>query len=101
AAIPPIWPKLWRRLEEFLRQNASPKGFIDFLERRNERVDVLPLMEERGLHDLIEVQGHTVRLFERPEHLRVIGKAGHGAGAAARLFGGRVIYLVDFARCQG
>jgi endonuclease YncB( thermonuclease family) len=76
AAIPPIWPKLWRRLEEFLRRNTSLRGFMDFLERRNERVDILPFMEERGLHDLVEVQGDTVRLTERPEHIRVIGKAG-------------------------
>lgn len=76
AVILPIWPKLWRRLEEFLRRNTSLKGFMDFLERRNERVDILPLMEERGLHDLVEVRGDTVRLTERPEHLRVIGKAG-------------------------
>jgi endonuclease YncB( thermonuclease family) len=76
AAIPPIWPKLWRRLEEFLRQKHSLKGFMGFLERRNERVDILPFMEERGLHDLVEVRGNTVRLTERPEHIRVIGKAG-------------------------
>lgn len=76
AVIPPIWPKLWRRLEEFLRQAGSLAGFVAFLERRNERVDILPLMEERGLHDLVEVQGNTVRLLERPEHIRVIGKAG-------------------------
>ncbi|MCP9438540.1 MAG: hypothetical protein NNA20_01645 [Nitrospira sp.] len=74
--IPPIWPKLWRRLEEFFQRNTSLTGFIDFLERRNERVDVLPLMEERGLHDLVEVRGHTVRLTERPENIHVIGKAG-------------------------
>ena len=80
AVIPPIWPKLWRRLEEFLGRNTSLKGFMDFLERRNERVDILPLMEERGLHDLVEVRGDTVRLTERPEHLRVIGKAGRRCG---------------------
>ncbi|MCP9464263.1 MAG: hypothetical protein NNA25_05640 [Nitrospira sp.] len=76
AAIAPIWPKLWRRLEEFLRQARSLAGFVTFLECRNERVDILPLMEERGLHDLVEVRGDTVRLTERPEHIRVIGKAG-------------------------
>lgn len=76
ATIPPIWPKLWRRLQEFLRQNTSLAGFIRFLEERNERVDVLSIMEERGLQDLVEVRGNKVRLTERPVNIRVVGEAG-------------------------
>lgn len=74
--IPPIWPKLWRRLEEFLRNANSLAGFKKFLGKKNERIDVLSEMEERGLQDLVEVQGNTVRLLEPPENLRVVGTAG-------------------------
>jgi len=42
----------------------------------NERLDVLDVMEERGLQDLVEVRGNKVRLIEPPENLRVRGKAG-------------------------
>jgi endonuclease YncB( thermonuclease family) len=76
ATIPPIWPKLWRRLEEFLRSQTSLAGFIGFLEERDERVDILSVMDERGLQDLVEVQGDTVRMIEPPENLRVVAEAG-------------------------
>ena len=76
ATIPPIWPKLWRRLEEFLRQQDSLNGFLDFLENRNERVDILSTMEECGLQDLVEVHENKVRLKEDPVNIRVVGKAG-------------------------
>lgn len=77
SSIPPIWPKLWRRLDEFLRSNNSLAGFIDFLAEGNERIDILSIMEERGLEDLVEVQGNRVRLLEPPENVRVVGKAGY------------------------
>ena len=76
ATIPPIWPKLWRRLEEFFRNANSVAGFIDFLEQRNERIDIISIMEERGLQDLVEVRGDTVRMTEPPENLRVVGETG-------------------------
>jgi endonuclease YncB( thermonuclease family) len=76
ATIPPVWPKLWRRLDEFLRDADSLAGFIDFLELRDERVDILSIMEERGLQDLVEVEGDSVRMTEPPENLRVVGEAG-------------------------
>lgn len=79
ATIPPIWPKLWRRLEEFLRQQDSLDGFLDFLENRNERVDILSTMEECGLQDLVEVHENKVRLKEDPVNIRVVGKAGQRA----------------------
>lgn len=74
--IPPIWPKLWRRLEEYFKKNNSLAGFKDFLEQKNERLDILSLMEERGFQDVVEVQGNQVRLLEPPENLRIVGKAG-------------------------
>jgi hypothetical protein len=76
ATIRPIWPKLWRRLDEFLRKHNSLAGFHDFLAQKNERLDILSIMEERGLQDVVKVQGNKVRLLESPENLRVVGKAG-------------------------
>lgn len=76
ASIPPIWPKLWRRLEEFLRNADSLAGFSNFLEQRNERLDILSIMEERGLQDVVDVQGDEVKMTEPPENLRVVGEAG-------------------------
>lgn len=76
AVIPPIWPKLWRRLEEYLRKHTTLAGFVDFLAQWNERVDIMSTMEECGLQDLVEVRGNQVRLIERPENLRVVGRAG-------------------------
>jgi retron-type reverse transcriptase len=76
ASIPPIWPKLWRRLDEYLKNHDSLAGFIDFLEELDERVDILSIMEERGLQDIVAVQGNVVRLTEPPENIRVVAKAG-------------------------
>ena len=76
AKVKPIWPKLWRRLEEYFRKNNSLDGFVDFLEKKNERLDILSIMEERGLQDLVLVNGDKVKMTEEPENIRVRGKAG-------------------------
>lgn len=76
TTISPIWPKLWRRLQEYFRNANSLAGFIDFLEQRNERIDILSIMEERGLQDVVEVAGDTVRMTQPPENLRVVGQSG-------------------------
>lgn len=74
--IDPIWPKLWRRMEEWFRHHDSLAGFVDELERKNERIDLLDVMEERGLQDIVEVSGDRVKLTEPPGNIRVVGKAG-------------------------
>jgi hypothetical protein len=33
-------------------------------------------MEERGLQNIVAVQGNLVKLTESPENIRVVGKAG-------------------------
>ena len=76
ATIPPIWPKLWRRLQEYLRSADSLDGFIDFLEEKNERIDILSIMEERGLQDIVEVERNRVRIIIPREDIRVVGQAG-------------------------
>lgn len=79
ASIPPVWPKLWRRLDTYLRSHTGLAGFVAFLEAENERIDVLDEMEERGLQDLVVVTGDRVRMVEPPQNLRVVGKAGQRA----------------------
>ena len=74
--IAPIWPKLWRRLQEYLRTHDDLSDFVDFLAAKNERIDVLDVMEERGLQDLVRVRGNKVALIEDPSNLRVVGSAG-------------------------
>jgi endonuclease YncB( thermonuclease family) len=76
ATIPPIWPKLWRRLEEHLRTTTGLAGFKAMLEKKNERVDLLSVMHEVGLQDVVRVSGNKVWLSEAPENIRVRGKAG-------------------------
>lgn len=77
ATISPIWPKLWRRLETHVKAGRPMSDFVDFLARENERIDILSIMEERGLQDVVKVQGDKVRLTVAPEDIRVVGEAGH------------------------
>ena len=79
ATIRPIWPKLWRRLEEHFKTASSLAGFIAFLAAKDERIDILSIMEERGLQDLVKVTGNRVKLLFDPENLRVVGDAGQRA----------------------
>lgn len=72
STISPIWPKLWRRLEEYLRTHDNLDDFIVWLEEKRERVDILPIMEERGLEDVVKVEGNHVGLTEAPENLRLV-----------------------------
>ena len=76
AVIDPVWPKLWRRLESFAAKGLPLSQFVAFLEAENERLDVLDVMEERGLQDVVKVKGQTVRMTERPDNLRIRSAAG-------------------------
>jgi hypothetical protein len=76
SSVPPIWPKLWRRLDEYLRDTSSLEEFIGWMENRNERIVILSIMEERGLQDIVEVDGNKVKLTEPPENLMIGAKAG-------------------------
>ena len=76
SSIAPIWPKLWRRLEKYLRQPAVTdlSGFVAHLSTMNERVDLLDVMEERGLQDLVSVSANAkeIRMTQDPVNLRVV-----------------------------
>jgi endonuclease YncB( thermonuclease family) len=72
ATIPPIWPKLWRRLEEFLRNHEGLDGFLDFIRATGERADDLTSFEQSSLDNFMEVIGDTVRMTLDPRLLRVV-----------------------------
>jgi hypothetical protein len=75
STIKPIWPKLWRRLEEYLLTHDNLDDFKIWLEEKRERVDILPIMEERGLEDVVKVEGNHVSLTVVPENLRIVSAA--------------------------
>lgn len=72
ASIDPIWPKLWRRFEEYLRSNANMSNFISWLDDKNERVVLIDSADETGLANVVNVQGNTVSLTQKPENLMII-----------------------------
>jgi hypothetical protein len=72
SQIPPIWPKLWRRLEEFLRNHQGLNGFLDFIRATGERADNLLTFEQSSLDNFMQVNGDTVRMTIDPRDLRVV-----------------------------
>ncbi len=64
-----ILPKLFRRLIEYLGSGGTVDGFTDYLARNPDRVMVLPQAHFTHLDNLVEQDGHTVRLTEQPENL--------------------------------
>lgn len=80
SKIPPIWPKLWRRLQEYAGKPISltPEGsfslenLIDFLKEKNERIDIISTTDRTGLHNVVEVIGNQVKLLQPPENIRVV-----------------------------
>jgi hypothetical protein len=77
STIKPIWPKLWRRLEEYLLTHDGLGDFKIWLEEKGERVDILTIVEERGLEDVVNVDGNKVKLTVEPENLRVVTAVEH------------------------
>ena len=79
ATIPPVWPKLWRRLEEYFRRRdangqfpADISNFLAFLRRSGERADELPTFEQKSIEHFFDVVGDTVSMRTDPENLRVV-----------------------------
>ena len=76
AVIPPIWPKLWRRLDTYYKQQPAPNdlsGFLSYLKKSTERVDILtPPVTQKSIDDIVEVKGNAVRLLVDPNDVRVV-----------------------------
>lgn len=74
SSIPPIWPKLWRRLDEFLRSRSGLNGFLTFIRNTKERADDLTKFEQHTLDNFMTVNGDNVRLNLDPKHIRVVSR---------------------------
>ena len=74
--LPPIFPKLWRRLQgytqdrDYKADSNTLDRFIDYLQfKRSERVLVIEPGRFTGFDNVVEVNGDTVKLLNRPEEL--------------------------------
>lgn len=74
--LPPLFPKLWRRLQEytldrdFRDDSETLDEFIDYLQiKRSERVLVVSQGRFTGFDNVIEVNGNTIKLLFQPEEL--------------------------------
>jgi len=63
-----IFPKLFRRLTEYL-QGRDLSGFLPWLEVTREQVLDLPTTNFTHFEDVLDVQANTIRLRPRPEEL--------------------------------
>jgi hypothetical protein len=64
-----ILPKLFRRLAKYLEGGGPVAGFKEFLERRLERVVIVPTTHFTHFDNVVDVDGVTVRMTELPENL--------------------------------
>ena len=81
AALPPIWPKLWRRIEAYARDETlfdedRPFSNLPLFMRlqRDERVAVGDSPRFTGLDDLVAVTDDTVRLRVDPHELVIVSE---------------------------
>lgn len=69
----PLFPRLFRRLAEFLEGDpVDLTNFTDFLAAGDTRVIVQSPFGETGFDNLVEVVGNTVRMTQEPENLLFI-----------------------------
>lgn len=71
ATIPPIYPKLWRRLEEYLRNHPSAAGFKQWLQSRPpERLSTLSDQRTSiSFDNVVDEQGDTIKLLYAAEDM--------------------------------
>ncbi|WP_350285786.1 hypothetical protein [uncultured Croceitalea sp.] len=76
--MPPIFPKLWRRLDKYSRDSdtMNPNSLAEFEEYmesiREERVFILSESNATGFDDIIEVSGNEIELEYLPEDIVVV-----------------------------
>lgn len=71
ATIPPIFPKLWRRLEEYMRNNNNLAGFKFWLARRDSE-KLTTISDGRtaiSFDNVIDVQNDIVKMLYSPEDM--------------------------------
>lgn len=64
--INPIFPKLWRRLKDYLPRNRGLDGFLGYLERRRDRLTTFSDQRYITFDNAVEVTGNTVKLLYEP-----------------------------------
>lgn len=74
ASLPPIFPKLWRRLEnytnhrEYRDQSASLDQFDEFLRFENDdRLTKIANAQRTGFDNVLEIDGNRITMTELPE----------------------------------
>lgn len=76
--IPPIFPKLWRRLDTYSRNSdvANPDRLDEFIgylnSLREERVFIVSEGKSTGFDDLIEVDGDKIKMSTLPEDIIIV-----------------------------
>jgi hypothetical protein len=81
-----IFPKLFRRLTEYLRrQGGDLSGFLPWLEVTREQVLELPTTSFTHFEDVLDVYANTIRLRPRPEQLVFVSAKSMSTAAAAWL----------------
>ncbi|MCF6155930.1 MAG: hypothetical protein E3K36_11910 [Candidatus Brocadia sp.] len=64
-----LFPKLFRRLAEYLEAGGPVEGFKEFLERRAEGVVVISETHFTHFDNIVEVKGNRVKMTKLPEDL--------------------------------
>jgi len=78
AQMQPIFPKLWRRIDKFSREDdfdpTQPfNGLKEWLaEEKPERVFILSRNKFTGFDNIVETDGNTVRMTEMPDDIVVV-----------------------------
>jgi hypothetical protein len=71
--LPPIFPKLWRRLEAFYNRpsnkNKPVKDFVDSLSQGNDRLFTIPDQRAIKFSTALEVDGNKLKLKYKPEEM--------------------------------
>lgn len=76
--LPPIFPKLWRRIDRYVRDEtlfdpeAPFRNLKQFIERTGERVNILSEQRFTGFDNIIDTTDTTVRMTVDPHDIVVI-----------------------------
>lgn len=76
--MPPVFPKLWRRLEKYSRDddvsdNRNLSDFFEYLDSlRDERVFIVSEARATGFDNVIKIEGNRIKLTHAPEDLVVV-----------------------------
>lgn len=78
--MPPIFPKLWRRLDSYSRDSdvANPNTLSEFMEYlnslREERVFIVSEARSTGFDDVLQVNDDTIKMTTLPEDLIIVSQ---------------------------